>query len=78
MRENLHKLANALGISTQFCDAGLNRREYDIGDDTIRFFAEKLGFKAGSDAEIENSFGKIFFPSFINKCIQGFFQTEPF
>ena len=55
MRENLHKLANALGISTQFCDAGLNRREYDIGDDTIRFFAEKLGFKAGSDAEIEKS-----------------------
>ena len=46
MHENLQKLANAVGIATQFCDAGLNRREYDICDNTIRFFAEKLGFKA--------------------------------
>ena len=55
MHENLQKLANAVGFATQFCDAGLNRREYDICDNTIRFFAEKLGFKAGSDAEIEKS-----------------------
>ena len=55
MHEDLQRLANALGISTRFSDAGINRRDYEINEDTIRFFAEKLGFKAATDAEIAKS-----------------------
>lgn len=55
MENNLQLLADKLGISTQFVDAGMVRQEYNISDDVIRFFAEKMGYKAGTPEEVEAS-----------------------
>ena len=55
MSELLHQLADKLGIATSFRDGGLIPKEYTVEDKIIRFFAEKLGYKAGSDEEIKKS-----------------------
>lgn len=55
MENNLQQLADKLGISTQFVDAGMVRQEYAVNEDIIRFFAEKLGYKAGTPEEIDAS-----------------------
>ncbi|MBR1606011.1 MAG: 4-alpha-glucanotransferase [Alphaproteobacteria bacterium] len=55
MSELLHQLADKLGIATSFRDGGLIPKEYKVEDKIIRFFADKLGYKAGSDDEIKKS-----------------------
>lgn len=55
MDNNLQQLADKLGISTQFADAGMIRQEYQVCDDVIRFFAERMGYKAGNNEEVEAS-----------------------
>lgn len=55
MENNLKQLAEKLGISTQFVDAGMVRQEYAVSDEVIRFFAEKMGYKAGTPEEIDAS-----------------------
>ena len=55
MEENLKQLADKLGIATTFTDAGLVRQEYEIPDSTVRFIADKLGYKAGNLGEIKKS-----------------------
>lgn len=59
MEDNLRRLAEKLGIATRFSDAGQARREYEIDDRTIRFLAERLGYKAGTPEEIEKSLADI-------------------
>lgn len=51
----LLELATRLGIVTKFIDAGLVRKEYDVDEKTIKFFANKLGYKTGSEDEIKKS-----------------------
>ena len=55
MNENLQNLANKLGISTSFSDAGLKRKSYEVDVKTVKFFAKALGYNADSDKQIENS-----------------------
>lgn len=55
MENDLLQLAEKLGIATHFSDAGMVRQEYDIDEDTIRFFAERLGYKAGTPEDIAKS-----------------------
>ena len=54
MADNLRKLAKMLGIATSFSYSG-GAKKLDVSDATIKFFAEKLGYKAGNDSEIEHS-----------------------
>ncbi len=55
MNENLQNLADKLGISTSFCDAGLKRKSYEVDAKTVKFFAKALGYNADTDKQIENS-----------------------
>ncbi len=55
MEEKLKQLADKLGIATTYSDAGLAKKEYEIPDSTIRFIAERLGYKAGNLGEVEKS-----------------------
>ena len=55
MEEKLKQLADKLGIATTYSDAGLVKKEYEIPDTTIRFIAEKLGYKAGNLGDVEKS-----------------------
>ena len=55
MEEKLQKLADRLGICTFYTDAGLNVKEHYTGEETVRFFAEELGFKAETDEQITRS-----------------------
>lgn len=55
MRPKLNELCSKLGIADKFEDAGLVRREYDIDEETLCFFACKFGCKTGTDEEIEKS-----------------------
>lgn len=58
MNEALNLLAHKLGIATKFCDAGTLKKEYVTDEKTIRFFAEKLGYPANTDKQIETSLKK--------------------
>lgn len=51
----LQQLADKLGIATSFRDGGLVPREYKVEDKIIRFFADKLGYKAWNDEDIAKS-----------------------
>jgi len=51
----LQQLADKLGIATSFRDGGLVPKEYTVDDKIIKFFADKLGYKAGNDEEILKS-----------------------
>lgn len=55
MEDNLQRLADKLGIATQFSDAGMVRQSYEVDGDTVRFLADKLGYRAWTDEEIEKS-----------------------
>ena len=58
MSENLMKLADKLGIVTKYVDAGQLRKEYITPDNIIKFFAEKFGYKTGTEEEILSSIDK--------------------
>lgn len=55
METNLQKLADKVGVSTQFIDAGMCRCEYSVDDKIVRFFIEKLGWKCGTEEEVGKS-----------------------
>ena len=55
MNEKLRLLASKLGIATQYSDAGLHARSYDVDEDTVRFFAKELGYKADTDEDVEHA-----------------------
>ena len=58
MNEKLKSLADKLGILTEYYDAGQDHKRYETDEETIRFFAEKLGYRADTDKEIEHSLVK--------------------
>lgn len=55
MDEKLRQLADRLGIATSYTDCGLKAACHEVSDETVRFFAGVLGYKAGSDDEISRS-----------------------
>lgn len=55
MSENLKLLADKLGIATSFSDAGMCKRDYNVSDETIRFFINALGYKCENEEDILNS-----------------------
>ena len=55
MNELLHQLADKTGVATSFRDGGLIPKEYKVEDKIIKFFIEKLGYKAGNEEEIKKS-----------------------
>lgn len=55
MDSNLQHLAEKLGIAVRFSDAGLARQDYETDENIVRFFADKLGYKAYTPEEIEKS-----------------------
>ena len=55
MENSLNVLAEKLGIATSFVDGSKERKEYIVDEKTIKFFAEKMGYKAGTEEEIKNS-----------------------
>ena len=58
MNDNLRLLADKLGILTEYYDAGQNHKRYETSEDTVRFFAKQLGYKADTDADVEHSLVK--------------------
>ncbi len=55
MSPSLQKLADTLGILTSYSDGGTPPVEHQIDENTIRLLAEKLGYKAGNEDEIQHS-----------------------
>ena len=55
MNTNLKKLADTIGILTSYSDGGTPPIEHEIDENTIRLLAEKLGYKAGGEDEIQHS-----------------------
>ena len=58
MDDKLRELAGKIGIATNFCDAGLVRREYEADEDTVRFLADRLGFPAWDEQQLATSLRK--------------------
>lgn len=55
MNEKLRLLASKIGIATEYRDAGLFAKNYEVDDDTVRFFANALGYKADTEEEIDHA-----------------------
>ena len=55
MTPSLKKLADTIGILTSYSDGSTPPIEHKIDENTIRLLAEKLGYKAGSEEEIQHS-----------------------
>ena len=55
MDDNLRLLAEKLGVSTRFTDAGLVRKDYEVSEDVIRCIADSLGYKAWTNEDVNNS-----------------------
>ena len=58
MNGKLKNLADKLGILTEYYDAGQNRKKYEISDEVVKFFVEKLGYDASTDEAIEKSLAR--------------------
>ena len=52
MVHDLQGIAKRLGIATKFVDAGMIRREYEVSDETLRFFINSFGYDASNDEAI--------------------------
>ena len=59
MEENLRLLAEKLGLSVRFSDAGLIKKDYEVSEDVIRFIADSLGFKAWTADDVNVSLAEI-------------------
>ncbi len=59
MDEKLRELADRLGIATTYTDSGLKAACHEVSDETIRFFADVLGYKAGNNEEIARSLRRL-------------------
>ncbi len=55
MDEKLQQLADRLGIATAYTDVGLKTGSHQVSEDTVRFFAGVLGFKAADAGEVTRS-----------------------
>ena len=55
MDEKLQQLADRLGIATAYTDVGLKTGSHQVSEDTVRFFAGVLGFKAANAGEVTRS-----------------------
>ncbi len=55
MDSALNILAEKLGIATHFTDGSQERKEYVVDEKTIKFLAEKMGYKAETEEDINNS-----------------------
>ena len=59
MNSNLEKLASKLKIATTYSDGGLTRKNYTVNEKVIKFFIQALGYKAGSEKQIQDSLAEI-------------------
>lgn len=59
MVHDLQGIAKRLGIATKFVDAGMIRREYEVSDETLRFFINSFGYDASNDEAIANSLHRL-------------------
>ena len=59
MNEKLRLLAAKLGIAVEYRDCGISVQNHTVDDETLRFFAGVLGYKADSLEDIEHSLQKI-------------------
>lgn len=55
MSEALNRLAQKAGIATHFSDAGLNRKNYEVEENVIRFILKDLGYCVDTEEQIEES-----------------------
>ena len=55
MGNKLYELAEKIGVARSFSDGGLNKKEYVVSDDILRFFCTQLGFDVKDDDKIEKS-----------------------
>lgn len=55
MNQLLKDLADKLGILTKFHDAGTLKKEYNVDERVIKFFADKLGYTTNSEEAIKAS-----------------------
>lgn len=55
----LKELADRLGIATFFSDAGLRRQEYNVDENTIRFFVRAMGYTCDTKEETLASLRRI-------------------
>ena len=55
MDDNLRELAEKLGLSVRFTDAGLIRKDYEVSEDIIRRIASALGYNAWTSEDVNNS-----------------------
>ena len=55
MDSALDVLAEKLGIGTHFLDGSQERTDHIVDEKIIKFFVEKMGYKAGSEEDIKNS-----------------------
>ncbi len=58
MADNLHMLADKLGIARHFSDAGLKKTAYDVDDDILKFFCKAYGYKADTEQQAQESLEK--------------------
>ena len=59
MDEKLEELAKKLGILTYYADSNLIQQYHHVSDNTIRFFAGILGFKADTPTDVDKSLRKL-------------------
>lgn len=59
MESSLHELADKLGISRHFSDAGLKKTSYDVDDDILKFFCKSFGYNADNEDEAKQSLEKL-------------------
>lgn len=59
MDTNLTKLADKLGIATEFSDAGLVHQDYKVSEDVIKFFVKAMGYNADTSDQAELSLQKL-------------------
>ena len=55
MDEKLHELADKLGIAVSYVNICRPEERHLIDDETVRFFARALGFKASTPEEVEKT-----------------------
>ena len=59
MMVGIKDLAEKLGICTAFSDAGLNKKEYNVDDKTIKFFVKALGYQVENEEQIKKTLDRI-------------------
>ena len=55
MDDNLRELAEKLGLSVRFTDAGLIKKDYEVSEKVIRRIADSLGYQAWTSEDVDKS-----------------------